>query len=306
MKKLMVILLIVLCVVAGGLYWGVNYLYNYAIVPGEKEFLAENHEADSDNVYATWDFIEEAPVYYQLESRDDLNLFGVHLKHNEPTDKLAIVVHGYGNSSKGMEDYARLFFNQGYDVFMPDARGHGQSQGDYVGFGWHERLDVVDWSNYLVNQYDSNVEIALFGLSMGAATVMMSSGEELPTQLKVIIEDCGYDKVSNELAFQLKDMFNLPAFPMIPLASAYTDLKVGYNFYEADATKQLAKNERPMLFIHGTTDTFVPTYMIDSVYAATNGPKEKWLVEGAEHAKSIEVDPEGYNEKVQAFLAKYM
>ncbi|MGX6961560.1 alpha/beta hydrolase [Vagococcus xieshaowenii] len=306
MKKLVIALIVVLCVVVIGLFWGVNYLYNYAIVPGEKEFLAETHEGEPDNVYANWDFIEESPLYYEMTSRDGLELFGVHLKHKQPSEKLAIVVHGYGNSSKGMEDYARLFFNQGYDVFMPDARGHGQSQGDYVGFGWDERLDIVDWSNNLVDKYNGKIDIALFGLSMGAATVMMASGEALPEQVKVIIEDCGYDKVSNELAFQLKDMFNLPSFPMIPLASAYTDFKAGYNFYEADALKQLSKNKRPMLFIHGTTDTFVPTRMIDSVYEATNGPKEKWLVEGAEHAKSIEVDPEGYNKKVAAFLAKYM
>jgi fermentation-respiration switch protein FrsA (DUF1100 family) len=74
---------------------------------------------------------------------------------------------------------------------IPDARGHGYSEGDYIGFAWHERLDYLKWIDYLIN-INKNVRIALFGLSMGGATVMMVSGEELSKQMKSIVEDCGY------------------------------------------------------------------------------------------------------------------
>lgn len=297
---------ILICGLLAGLFWGVDYLYNYAVVPGEKTFLANGGQVTDEDVFSKWKFIEEDPVHYELMSRDGLNLKGVHLKHEKPSDKLAVVVHGYGNSSKGMSKYAKLAFDMGFDVFMPDARGHGDSEGDYIGFGWDERLDIVDWTNFLLTKYNQDVDVMLYGLSMGASTVMMASGEKLPEAVKVIIEDCGYDQVSNELSYQLKDMFSLPSFPLIPLASVYTDVKKGYNFYEASAVKQLEKNTLPMLFIHGTEDTFVPTSMIDKVYEATNGPKEKWLVEGAEHAESLKTAPKEYKEKVASFVNQYI
>ncbi len=59
---------------------------------------------------------------------------------------------------------------------------------------------------------DPNAEIALFGVSMGGATAMMTSGEDLPSNVKVIIEDCGYSTVIDEFTYQLKDLFHLPSF----------------------------------------------------------------------------------------------
>ena len=61
-----------------------------------------------------------------------------------------------------------------------------------------------------------------------------------------------------------------------------------------------------MLFIHGENDTFVPFSMLDEVYNATQGPKEKYVVPGAEHAKAYNKNPEKYKETVAAFLDKYI
>lgn len=140
---------------------------------------------------------------------------------------------------------------------------------------------------------------------MGAATVMMTAGEPLPKNVVSIVEDCGYASVNEELTYQLKELFGLPAFPLIPVTSLVTKVRANYFFGEADVVKQLHKNQLPILFIHGDADTFVPFHMLDEVYEATNGPKEKWVVPGAEHAKSYAVDPEQYRQKVKAFLEKY-
>jgi fermentation-respiration switch protein FrsA (DUF1100 family) len=141
---------------------------------------------------------------------------------------------------------------------------------------------------------------------MGGATVMMTSGEKLPDNVKAFIEDCGYSSVNGELSYQLKQMFNLPAFPLIPVTSVVTKVRAGYFFGEADTIKQLNKNKRPMLFIHGDKDDFVPYSMLDEVYNATNGPKEKYIVHDAKHAKALSSDPAMYQKKVTAFLQKYV
>lgn len=116
----------------------------------------------------------------------------------------------------------------------------------------------------------------------------------------------GYSSVHDELAYQLDDMFSLPAFPLMQVTSLVTKVRAGYFFGEANAVEQLKKNQRPMLFIHGDEDTFVPFEMLDKVYRATKGPKEKYVVKGAEHAEAYKTDPEKYQQVVQQFLSQYV
>lgn len=309
MKKSQIILVsigfIVLLVIVG-LGWGVNYLFNYAIVPSEKDFI--NNQDHGDPALAeTWEGELGAPEMVSLVARDKAKLSAAYFtQKQEGTPKLVVIAHGYSGQSAEMKSQARMFYDMGYDLLIPDARAHGKSEGEYIGFGWLERLDYVDWLEQMVARYQGEVEIVLYGVSMGGATVMMTSGEKLPTQVKAIIEDCGYDSVKNQLAYQLKEMFHLPAFPLVPLASIYTDFRAGYNFYEASAVKQLAKNHLPTLFIHGDIDDFVPTSMVYNNYEATKGPKELVIVEGAKHAESYKVNPEKYQEIVSNFLAPYI
>ncbi len=141
---------------------------------------------------------------------------------------------------------------------------------------------------------------------MGSSTVLMTSGEKLPKQVKSIIADCGYTSMDAELSYQLKAMFHLPKFPIIPTASLINKFKEGFFFSEASAVDAVAKTDLPIFYIHGDADAFVPTYMVDELYDATNSYKEKWIVKGAEHGQAFTVDPKTYEEKVRQFLNKTM
>ena len=286
-----------------------NYFYNYAVVPSEKDFLEgdtpgttkTNEESSAQSWFANPDNRKE----WQQTSTDGLKLSAIYLPATD-SHKTAIVAHGYMGNAETMANYAKMFHDLGYNVLVPDARGHGKSEGDYIGFGWHERKDNVKWIDQVLETNGQSEEIVLYGISMGAATVMMTSGESLPTNVKAIIEDCGYSSVNEELAYQLNELFSLPPFPLIQVTSLMTKIRAGYFFGEADAIKQLEKNQLPMLFIHGDADTFVPYEMLDKVYQATNGPKEKYIVPGAEHAKAYSIDPENYQKTVSSFLEKYV
>lgn len=135
---------------------------------------------------------------------------------------------------------------------------------------------------------------------------MMTSGEELPSNVKVIIEDCGYTSVEDIFTYQLKETFNLPKFPIIYMASMLTNIKDGYKFSEASSIKQVAKSTTPMLFIHGDSDTFVPSWMLDKVYDAANVDKEKLLIKGAGHGMSSSADKEKYWNSIKNFINKYI
>ena len=212
------------------------------------------------------------PNTLTIRSFDKLNLKGYEYMNEPSSHKWAIVVHGYNGRASEMTKYVRNFYEQGYNVIAPDLRGHGNSEGDYVGMGWHDRKDVLIWIQQILKK-DPNAEIALFGVSMGGATVMMTSGEDLPSNVKVIIEDCGYSTVIDEFTYQLKDLFHLPKFPVMNAANMVTKLRAGYDLEEASAVKQVAKSKTPMLFIHGDADTFVPFEMLDEVYNAAKVEK---------------------------------
>ncbi|MFC0277719.1 alpha/beta hydrolase [Enterococcus devriesei] len=297
-----IILLLVIALIAAG-----NYFYSYAVVPTEKDFLSDSSEKKSAELVAAEDWFNDKNnrSEWQLQSKDGLKLSAYYLPAQKDQHKTAIIAHGYMGQASDMPQYAKIYHDLGYNVLMPDARGHGKSEGDYIGFGWPERKDYLQWIDRIVKG-DSQSEIVLHGVSMGAATVMMTSGEKLPENVKAFVEDCGYSSAKDELSYQLKDMFNLPAFPLIPVTSLITKIRAGYFFGEANAVKQLHNNTKPMLFIHGDKDAFVPFSMLDTVYEANKGPKEKYVVHGAKHAEALSTDPAMYQEKVTEFLETYV
>lgn len=307
MKKSTKIILGILLVVLIILIAAGNYFYSYAVVPTDKDFLADGSEKKSSERIAAEDWFNQKGNRsdWQLTSKDGLKLSAYYLPAEHNQHKTAIIAHGYMGQASDMPQYAKIYHDLGYNVLMPDARGHGKSEGDYIGFGWDERKDYLQWIDRVIDK-DPQTEIVLHGVSMGGATVMMTSGEKLPDNVKAFVEDCGYSSVNEELSYQLKQMFNLPPFPLIPVTSLVTRVRAGYFFGEADAVKQLHKNKRPMLFIHGDKDDFVPYSMLDEVYAATRGPKEKYVVHGAKHAEALSKDPDTYQKKVTDFVEKYV
>jgi fermentation-respiration switch protein FrsA (DUF1100 family) len=146
----------------------------------------------------------------------------------------------------------------------------------------------------------------MHGISMGGATVLMTSGEQLPAQVRCIIEDCGYTSVRDILTYQLKQLFKLPPFPLIPLTSLISKMRAGFFFGEASALAQLRKNTRPIFFIHGARDLFVPTSMLSPLYNACTAYKEQWIVPDAGHGEAYLVDQEGYAQRVEAFVGKFI
>ena len=171
--------------------------------------------------------------------------------------------------------------------------------------GWQERKDVLEWVDFL-RQKDPKSQIVLMGISMGAATVMMSSGENLPSNVKAIIEDCGYTSVWEEFSVQIHNYFHLPPFPFLYLSYLASRIRYGFSFKEASAIRQVAKCNRPILFIHGSKDAFVPFYMLNKLYHAAKCEKEKLVIDGACHALSCATDPKLYFRTVDQFLDKYI
>ncbi|ABS20623.1 alpha/beta hydrolase [Bacillus cytotoxicus] len=317
MKKISVILIGILLLLTVAYMLVGNYFFNYALnAKQEKEFLQGNPHLEktvnvSGNVLVTneqknAEFISKyKPNTIVMRSFDELKLTGYEYINEQSSHKWAIIVHGYSSKASEMTKYIRHFYEKGYSVLAPDLRGHGNSEGDYIGMGWHDRKDVQRWIQQILKK-DPQAEIALFGISMGGATVMMTSGEDLPPNVKVIVEDCGFSSVMDEFTYQLKDLFHLPKFPVMNAANTVTKLRAGYDLEEASAVKQVAKSKTPILFIHGDADTFVPYEMLDEVYNAAKVEKEKLIVPGAGHGEAEQANPDKYWNTLWNFVEKYI
>ena len=276
--------------------------------------LALNANYSKDIIYAEYNdknlndaqkWLEEKSNYSDkyIESYDKLQLHSYVVTQN--SNKWAIVVHGYGGSGKLMSDKSKYFYDMGYNVLIPDLRGHGKSEGDYIGMGWKDRLDIISWINFIIKE-NPNAEIVLHGTSMGAATVLMTSGENLPSNVKAIVADCAYTSAWDEFSYQLETYLKVPSYYILNVTNMVTKLKAGYSLKEASALECVKKATVPILFIHGDKDKFVPYSMMDKLYDATSSPKEKLTIDGGEHANSDLVSPFLYWLTVEDFLNQYV
>ena len=292
-----------------GSYVG-NYFYDLAINPNSSKdaiFGDGDDEMEKLKVKEDEDWLIKSSNYTDkyITSYDDLKLHAYEIINENPTDKWAIVVHGYTSEGKLVSAKAKHLYDMGYNVLVPDLRGHGTSEGDYIGMGWHDRLDVVNWIDTTIKE-NPNAKIVLHGTSMGAATVLMVSGEELPSNVKAIIADCGYTSAWDEFTYQLDALFGLKPFPVMQLSNIVTKIKSGYSLKDASALEQVKNSKTPILFIHGDEDDFVPYSMMEELYDATSSEKEMITIEGAGHDDSYLVNPTLYWNTITEFLNKYI
>lgn len=239
---------------------------------------------------------------------DGKELHALYVKAAQPTANTALLVHGYGDNAIRMLMLGHLYNKElGYNILLPDLRGQGKTGGEYIQMGWNDRLDVRQWIDAGEELFGDSVRFALHGISMGAATVMMLSGDSLPDNVKCVVEDCGYTSVWNVFQSELQARYHLPAFPLLNLTSRLCDLKFGWNFKEASSLEQVKKSSLPMFFIHGDADTYVPTYMVYELYdAKTKGYKELWTPHGVKHAMSYWDYTDEYVKRTGDFVRRYM
>lgn len=288
-----------------------NYLYSMVIKRGPKDFLQGNDDlevsAEAMDVFLAGDWRgwtrEQNFKKLELITADGIQLEGNYLEAKEPTSKLVIFAHGYSGNSFDMGIFSEFYYEElGYNLFIPDLRGHGNSEGDYIGFGWPDRLDLIEWIDLLVADEKMETDIYLHGLSMGAATVLMMSGEDLPHQVKGIVADSPYTSVYDLFAYQLKRMYHLPAAMILPAMSVVTKVRADYSLTEASALEQVKQAQVPILYIHGAADTFVPYEMSETLSEQTNSEHELVLFSDANHGESIVLHEEKYYQTVSGFL----
>ena len=316
MKKFVTYTFITLLVIVAVLVGAGGYMLNYALKPAALETRSRDIPGSYTNLYENYPelhpWVDSLRTAHAL--RDTLirsergeRLHALYVRAAQPTARTAVIVHGYTDNAVRMLPIGYLYNRHlSYNILLPDLHAHGESEGEAVQMGWLDRLDVLQWMDTAHHLFGDSTRMVVHGISMGAATTMMVSGERLPAYVKCFVEDCGYTSVWDEFSGELKNQFGLPTFPLLDVTSWLCGLKYGWTFREASALEQVRKCTLPMLFIHGDKDDFVPTWMVHPLYEAKPAPKELWLVPGAAHAVSYKGNKVEYTRRVRDFTDKYI
>lgn len=312
-KKLTAGICLILLILGGIITGGSFYLIDYALRPERPKFdwqTAISKECGNYPFITSW--IDSLQIHKALKDTfitapDGIRLHAFYSYADKPTRKTALLIHGYGDQATSMLPIGYMYNHSlNFNILLPDLRAAGQSEGKAIQMGWLDRIDVKQWIDIAPSLFGDSLRMVVHGVSMGGATTMMVSGETLPDYVDCFVDDCGYTSVWDEFKKELDSQFGLPPFPLLYTASWLCDLKYGWNFQEASALKQVAKCQKPMMFIHGADDDYVPTWMVYPLYEAKTEPKELWIVPDTEHAVSYRNYPKEYTEKVKKFVTKFL
>ncbi|EOU1700975.1 alpha/beta hydrolase [Clostridium perfringens] len=243
-----------------------------------------------------------------LKSFDGLNLTSTLIMNENPTNKFIVLVHGVSICYVGSLKYFDIFYKNGFNILIVNQRRHGKSEGKYSTYGFYEKYDVNMWIEYLKSRFGNDIILGLHGESMGAGTVM----ETIPLNdsIKFVIEDCGYSNFHELIGFQITHAYKNRLVrkilrPSLIFANFFMKTKAKFSMKKIVPIDIVSSTSLPMMFIHGKEDYFVPWYMAVDLYKAkTKGYKELYLVEGAKHAESLEVNKILYEKKIMTFIEK--
>ena len=236
-----------------------------------------------------------------IQSHDGLSLHGryYHMHDGAP---LEILFHGYrSHPFRDCSGGHALSRKMGFNALVIDQRAHGESGGNTITFGIKERMDALCWISYANGRFGTEQPIILSGLSMGAATVLMTANLDLPDNVVCLIADSPYsapaaiiEKVGRESHY--------------PMAICRPFLYLGAWIFgkfrlNATAAKEAVSHARvPILLIHGEADNFVPCSMSLEIAQCCTSPVTVHTFPNAGHGLCYMVDPRRYERIVYEFF----
>ena len=236
----------------------------------------------------------------QITSFDGLTLRGKYYEY-APGAPIELMFHGYrGAAERDLCGGVQRCFKLGHSALLVEQRASSRSQGNVITFGLREHRDCLRWAEFAQEKFGEDAKIILCGISMGATTVLMAAGEELPMCVVGVLADCGFSS-AKEIICKVLRQIHLPQKLFYPLIRLGAKLYGGFALEQADATQAMTRCRLPVLFFHGTDDDYVPWQMSQKNFDACASQKKLVLVPGAGHGLSYLLDPQGYLAAVREF-----
>ena len=287
----------------GGVYAFSDYIYKISTKPHEHNGANDYDPAITEGREFVRNHKSRQDVY--IKSVDKLDLHASYIPADEDSHTYVILIHGIWDNHESNGIFAKHYLEKGINCLLVDLRGFGKSGGDYIGYGLDDRLDIIEWIRFLVEK-DKDAKIFLHGMSMGAATTLMTTGEHLPENVKGAIADSSFTTLSEEFASAYKHFKG--SFVPVPIAilisRAIIYIRAGYDINLVSPLKAVTRSKTPTLFIHGDDDTFIDPHMCSRLYEAASCKKQYLMILGSGHIEGVVRDPVNYWAKVDSFIQK--
>ena len=239
---------------------------------------------------------------YTVTSFDGLTLRGKYYEYT-PGAPIELMMHGYrGSADRDLCGGVQRCFSVGHSALVIDQRGSGSSEGNVITFGIRESRDCLKWVDLLIQTFGPDVQIILTGISMGASTVLMAAGQDLPKNVIGVLADCGFTSAKEIIKTVIRQM-KLPADLAYPFVKLGALLFGGFSPDDDSALAAVARCKVPVIFYHGEADDYVPCYMSKENFDACTSKKQLVTIPGAGHGLSYPVDPKRYTSTLKAFFS---
>lgn len=239
-----------------------------------------------------------------IVSHDGLTLTARYYRFVSDESRVELLFHGWrSNALRDACGGAKLARDLGYNLLLVDQRAHAESASTTITFGIKEKYDCLDWVNYAVERFGSDVRILLGGVSMGAATVLMASALPLPENVRGITADCGYSSPEAIIRKVCRDM-GIPDRLGYPFVRMSARLLGHFSLKDGGAVEAVKHAKVPIMIMHGECDDFVPFEMCREIYDACASEKALFTVPKAGHGTSYFYDTDGYTRAVGDFKMK--
>ena len=240
---------------------------------------------------------------FYITSHDGLKLHGRYYEY-APGAPIELMVHGYrGNGDRDLCGGVQRCFKLGRSALVIDQRASGESEGKVITFGVKEHLDCRAWAEFMAEHFGPDAKIILTGISMGASTVLIAAGKELPKNVIGVLADCGFHSAKDVICSVARSMY-LPSRVLYPFVRFAAKTLGKFDLEEISPVESIAGCKIPVLFFHGESDDYVPSYMSKINYEACTSRKKLVLIPGAGHGLSFPVDQQGYLAEMEEFFHK--
>lgn len=226
------------------------------------------------------------------------------------SNQAIVLLHGYRCDKRAMLQEANMLYESGFTVLLFDFRHNGESEGDFVSFGYYEKQDVLAAINKLrdidikrhSNERDQIKKIGLLGSSNGGATAVLFAADH-PGEIQAMVVDSSFKSLDSAVAQSFTHFVGLPAFPFAPITVWITELKTGISRKDIIPEQSVKEiNDTPIFIIHGLLDTTISKADSESIYSNANDPKQLWLVPGADHGETFQIAGDEYSQRVIKFF----
>ena len=298
MKKIIIAIAIIIVLVAIG--WYCRFILGLASQRAAPEGSTLDKEISWEKEHGLWgNYDSYEKEEYTVKGYKDYELHVTLVKNPVETDKYVIISHGFKSNRYGAVKYVDTYMDLGFNCIIYDLRGHGANESTFCSYSVREGKDLAEIVHFFQEKLGRNAEIGLHGESLGAATTIASLKDV--QNVSFAVADCGFSDIENVL----EEIWRYSHIPTAigPVMNQYAKLHFGIPISAMRPIDSLAKNQVPILFIHGEDDQYILPANSERMYEATKGKRDLLLVPKAGHAESVFVNKSLYTEKLKDFLS---